>query len=375
MIERDSCFFCTSPFQFFSILALATEQQEIADLYIDPQFSGAALFAERIKGKNIFHNVEVINSSKIYNKYMRSKPGIKNHLQIAKTYLHVEEITKMILLPGIKYKNIYLSSKAYFPRIIQLYYIKKKWDFNLYYFDDGAGSYYNDRAYQIKKTDKLVRWLLFGKKSIDTGHKRFVFAPDIYKLLNPNKSNEIKRIQRFWEEEAGRRIINYIFNVSDKILIKEKLIILDQPKDEILNTADIESINNIYRLLVEKIGFGNAIIKKHPRSPEKEIEQVNYFPENGIPFEIYCMNMNMNKKIIIGYSSTAVATPKILFNQEPMVIVLTKLFRPKTGELNLFEDYFLAVKNAYSNPKRFCIPGSWEELNNIMNELHIVKVG
>ena len=82
MIERDSCFFCTSPFQFFSILALATEQQEIADLYIDPQFSGAALFAERIKEKNIFHNVEVINSSKIYNKYMRSKPGIKNHLQI-----------------------------------------------------------------------------------------------------------------------------------------------------------------------------------------------------------------------------------------------------------------------------------------------------
>ncbi len=366
MIERDSCYFCTSPFQFFSILALAIERKESADLYIDPQFSGAALFAKRIKDKNIFHNVEVINSNKIYNRYMRSKPGIKNHLQIANTYLHVEEISKVILLPGVKYNNIFLSSKAYFPRIVQLHYIKKKWKFNLYYFDDGAGSYYNDRAYQIKKTDKLIRRILFGKKSIDTGHKRFVFAPDIYRLLNPNKTNEIKRIQRFWENGAGRGTINYIFNAFDKMSIKEKLIILDQPKDEILNSTDIDSINNIYRLFAEKIGFSNVIIKKHPRSTEKEIEQINYFSENGIPFEIYCMNMNMNEKIIIGYSSTAVATPKILFNQEPTVIVLTKIFSPKTGELNLFEDYFCAVKNSYSNPKKFYIPENLKELMEII---------
>lgn len=366
MFERDSCYFCTSPFQFFSILALAIERKEIADLYIDPQFSGAALFADRIRKKYIFHSVNVINSTKIYNKYMRSKPGIKNHLQIANTYLHVEEISKMILLPGVKYNNIFLSSKAYLPRIVQLHYIKKKWKFNLYYFDDGAGSYYNDRAYQIKKADKLVRRLLFGKKSIDTRHTRFVFAPDIYRLLNQNKPNEIKRIQRFWENESGRSTINYIFNAFDKLSFKEKLIILDQPKDEILNSTDIESINNIYHMFADNIGYSNVIIKKHPRSTEKEIEQVNYISENGIPFEIYCMNMNMNEKIIIGYSSTAVATPKILFNQEPLVIVLTKLFRPKTGELNLFEDYFLAVKNSYSNPKRFYIPENLEELMEII---------
>lgn len=60
------------------------------------------------------------------------------------------------------------------------------------------------------------------------------------------------------------------------------------------------------------------------------------------------------------------ATPKILFNQEPTVIVLTKIFSPKTGELNLFEDYFCAVKNSYSNPKKFYIPENLKELMEII---------
>lgn len=376
MIEHDSCYFCTSPFQFFSILSLSIEQKEIADLYIDPQFSGATLFAEKIKETGIFHDVVVINSSNIYGQYMRSGPGIKNHLQIANTYLHVDKIAEMILFPGIKYRNIFLSSKAYIPRMVYLYYIKKKWDFNLYYFDDGAGTYYNDRAYRIKKSDQLIRRFLFGKKSVEIGYKRFVFAPDIYRLLNSDKHNEIKKINRFWENETGKNTMNYIFSTPNKIMIKEKLIILDQPKDEILNSVDIKSINKLYRSFAESIGYSNVIIKKHPRSTEKEIEEVNYFSENGIPFEIYCMNMSMDEKIIVGYSSTAVTTPKVLFNQEPIVIVLTKLFRPKTGEMNLFEDYFLAVKNSYSNPKKFFIPENWDELNNSMDELRsIMKVG
>ena len=368
MFERDSCYFCTSSFQFFSILALAAKRKETADLYIDPQFSGAAQFAERIRDTKIFQNVKVIDSHEIYARYMNSGPGIKNHIQIANTYLHIENIASMILIPGIKYNNIFLSSKAYLPRMVHLSYIKRKWDFNLYYFDDGAGTYYHDRAYRIKKADNLIRKFLFGKKSVDTEHKRFVFSTNIYKLLNSNVHNEIEEIDKFWETEAGKNTLNYIFNASDKkMLINEKLIILDQPKDEILNQADINTINNLYCSFAENIGFENVILKKHPRSTNEDLKQVHHFTENGIPFEIYCLNINMNDKIIVGYSSTAVATPKILFNQEPKVIVLTKLFQPKTGEVNLFEDFFLAVKNSYSDPNRFCILNDMEELKDLIS--------
>lgn len=371
MREIDSCYFCSTSYQLFSTLSLAAERKEIADLYIVPRFSGSIQFAERIKKIGIFRSVEIINADKICGKYIRGGPGIINHIQIANSYLYVKNIAEIILLPGVKYNNLFCPSKMYFSRMVQLYYIKMKWDFNMYYFEDGIGTYWNSRAYQIKKPDELIRKFLFGKKSIDTGFKRFVFSSDIYRLLNTDNDNEVEEMQKFWADESGKNIMNYIFNTSDKMVINEKLIILDQPKDEILNLTDIKLINNLYRSLIKRVGFNNAIIKQHPRNAEKEIDQVKYFTEAGVPFEIYCMNMNMDEKIIVAYSSTAVATPKLLFNQEPKVIVLTKLFRPKTGEKNLFEDYFLAVKNSYSDPERFCIPENIEELKDIMKNKNI----
>lgn len=368
MLERDSCYFCTSPFQLFAIFSLAINRQEEADLYIDPQFYEAKSFTKRIETLNIFRNVKIIDSRKIYGKYMNASPGLKNHLQIVNTYFHVQDIAEMILISDVRYTNIFLSSKAYLPRMIQLFYLKKKWNYNLYYFDDGAGTYYKDRAYHIKKPDKLIRRLLFGKKAVDTKYKRFVFSPKIYNELNINH-NLSELIPKFWENNTGKKLINSVFGVNKELDIKEKVIILDQPKDELFTESDAKKISNIYNMFACKFGYDNVIIKQHPRSVGEIFGKISCFENNGIPFELYCLNMDMNDKIIISYSSTAIATPKVLFDQEPTVIVLTKLITPVTGEKNFFEDYFQAVRKSYDNPKKFYIPNNVDELEKIINLL------
>ena len=369
MKVRESCFFCTSSFQFFGILGLVLERNEIADLYIDPQFAGAEDFAKRIRDLHVFLNVIVIDSKKIYGKYMSAGPGLKNHLQIANSYLHVNEIANMILLPGIKYNNIFLSSKAYLPRMVQFHYLQKKWDFNLFYFDDGAGTYDNNRAYRLKKSDKLLRKLLFGEESLKNDYKRFLFSPEVFEELNNNSFKNIGRINRFWEEKDGKEIINRIFNVPEDVSIKEKVIILDQPREELFNEQKNSYINGFYGYISQKYGYDNVALKKHPRSQAGLIGNIKLFEDKGMPFEIYCLNNDMSNKIIVTHSSTAATTPKILFNQEPTVLVLTKLIEPITGEKNLFADYFNAVRKSYGDPDRFFIPKDNEEINQVLTRI------
>lgn len=370
MILRDTCYFCGTPFHFFSILALAMERKETADLYIYLQFSKASEFAERINKLNIFSNIKVIDTLEIRSKYLSARGGgLKNHVQIANTYLHVDDIAEKIMLPNVRYKNIFVFSRHILPRLVRFSYIRRKWEFELCYFDDGVSSYYKNGVVRSRKTDIFLRKLLFGRKAVDENNKLYLLAPEIYKQLNADTDYRIERIDRFWETEIGRNILNDVFNTSSETIIKEKLIILDLPKDEVLNPSDIESIEKIYRSFVEKVGLDDAIIKKHPRSTDKNLEGIQYFKDTGVPFEIYCMNMNMDEKVLVGYFSTALVMPKVLFNQEPRVIVLARLFQPRNRDISELNEYFDAVKKSYTNPERFCVPESIEELREILHSL------
>lgn len=370
MVERDSCYFCTSPFQLFAILALACDRKESADLYIDPQFAEASLFVERIRQTGIFMNVAQIDSKSIYDRYLSASPGLVNHLQIANTYLHVEDIARCILLDGVVYRNIFLSSKAYLPRMVQLSYIRVGRSFNTYYFDDGAGTYEKDRAYRISGADGTIRRVLFGKQAIYTDYDRFVFSPNLYNTLNPGHTFAVRGIRRFWENGQGGETVNRVFGISEQPRIDERVIILDQPKDELFSQEGIAEINGIYRELADAVGRDNVIVKRHPRSSTKDFGDLRYFEGNGVPFELYCLNMDMSKKVIVSFTSTAVATPKILFDQEPIVIVLSKLVKTNTGEKNLFVDYFEAVKKTYNESIRFFIPRDRDEFREFVSSLN-----
>ena len=210
-----------------------------------------------------------------------------------------------------------------------------------------------------------------GSKGIPNKNIRIIGEHPLvyYSIRNAIDSQIIRSVIVSTDSPEVR--INVIFGLSSKPYIKEKLIILDQPKKELFNEEDIIRIGNIYNQLAESIGHDEVIVKKHPRSSAEDYQNIRYFESTGIPFELFCLNINMNDKILVSHSSTAVTTPKILFDQEPTVIVLTKLLDPITGEKNLFEDFFQAVRNTYHNKNKFLIPSSIEELNEIVSALQI----
>ena len=193
-VKRKNCFFCTSPFQLFSIISIANSYKGKSDLYIDPQFNNAKEYAIKIKEQGIFANVYVIDSEIIYDKFFTYKKGILNRLQKARTYLKVNDIVSMIIVDNVIYNDIFISSKAYIPRLVYLWYIKNKIKAHMHYFDDGVGSYFADNAYTPKKLDSVLRRILFGKESLRMDYDRYLLFPLFYKKLNPEFNYIIREV-------------------------------------------------------------------------------------------------------------------------------------------------------------------------------------
>lgn len=368
MRHIESGYFCTSTFQLYGILSLRAMRNETADLYIDPQFKDADIIADRIRKLSLFDNVIVIDSESIYKCYYSARKGLLNHLQIARSYLFVEQIAQMILLPDTEYNSIFVSTKAYLPRMVYLSFLKNKKKTKLIYFDDGVGSYYADLAYEMKMGDAFVRAILFGKEANNIEHERFLFSPGMYKLLNPDTNYKVQGIVPYWNQENGISNLNSIFNCDTVCAITEKTIILDEPLEEVLETKSIEPIHKAYMEAVNQIGRDNVILKKHPRSKAGNDYGIKEYKMIGVPFETICMNSDLDGKILISYGSTALSTPKMLFNQEPYIVVLYNLCECNKEMDRLQHSFFSNLKKLYKDPSKVFEPENIDQLATWLKE-------
>ena len=368
MIFRDSCYFCTSTYQLFPIISLAIHRNETADLYIDPDFDGAFKYADRIRNLKIFCNVVVIKIKFNYNTYYAVNDSLLYKIQTAFSYLKVDEIAKKILIHDVRYTNMFVSSNAYFPRIVHFHFIKNRIPTEIKYIEDGIGSYLGNHAYTTILPERLLRRVLFGKEATSFAHERFLFSPELFQTLNKNSNVTVRRIPKIWKEKKYKKLFNTVFLESEKVHFKERVMILDQPKYEIFSNDNIKNLIEIYKLIIDIVGEENIIVKRHPRCKDNKIESLKYYLDSGIPFECICMNTDMNNKILISFESTAVVTPKVLFNQEPVVILLYKLIETKPGgyDLAFEEEFFSTVKKTYFNKSKFYIPNGIDELKSIL---------
>ena len=108
-------------------------------------------------------------------------------------------------------------------------------------------------------------------------------------------------------------------------------------------------------MVFHRFGKENVLVKRHPRDGSALHPDIHYYPNSSVPIELICANNDMSEKVIVCFSSTAAATPKLLFDQEPYVILLYRLVneeRIKTQEAS----YYTACQQLYRQNNRFFIP-------------------
>lgn len=353
MNREVACFICGTPYQIITAIHLAGSNDMDADMFIVDMVSGVDVLEKRILQYGIFSNVSIVHEKDAVGK-ARSH-GMQYINTAAVTCLKLDAIVEKYVDTKRKYSKLYISSRAAIPRMFLMYFQKHKYDFEYVYFDDGLGSYYNKWTIHEKTIDRLVGKLVLGKnyKGLGAG-KLLLYSPKLFSIAQVNYTDKID-VQRIpaWNKDLIVTL-NGIFRYSAKDEIKEPVIILDCciPADH------RRPVDEFYMKVVELVGRQNVIIKSHPRNKCSQIEGLKYYDNSEIPFELICANLDMTHKLLITISSTAVATPVLLFGKEPYVLTLDDTELRFDTKLKVrFED----IASLYQEQNKFMVGKSLEE--------------
>ncbi len=365
MRHITSCFFCSTPYQIIAAVSIVRQNHETADLYV--LFDGPKDYLEGIRKENIFSEVkfvEKINSTSAYRLLQR--------LGNLGKYVKCDRIAEEILVPNTRYNKLYFSNRGIEARCCFFHYVKNNIPIERILFDDGASSYLNDFYVYIRKEDALVRKLLFGEKALEPVSRKMLYSPDLYQMTcKSTKKYKIEKIDGKFDNYETKELCNRIFQFKDSDLIKENCILLDCIKDEILDKEGQKKLQFLYRKIFQEYGAENIIVKPHPRDNAKMEGGAKYYSNYKLPLECLYMNLNCSEKVLISVSSTAVATPKILFDQEPYVILLYRLLDLKKINMDDLDRYYRNCKSLYRHPERFMIPENEEELTEYLKQKKI----
>ena len=144
----------------------------------------------------------------------------------------------------------------------------------------------------------------------------------------------------------------------------------DGIREEICKTKYAQDeMQKWYQTIETSLGAENIVIKSHPRAKQVYPHKSKDYPISKAPMEVEYLNMDLENMVFISVASTAVVTPKIVFNKEPIVLLLCCLnknvYKVRDSQLN----FYLKVKSLYRNQSRFMIPQNTNEFNSYIQKI------
>lgn len=367
MEDNLSCYFCTTPYQIMGALSIAISNNDKGDLYIVPQFIEAKECASRLQKLGIFNRVKVVDTDAI-EEHKKCKNKYQIYFGIIKRYYNVDNSVRTYLFSNVIYRKIYISSMAYVGRLTCLYYIRHRLDAQIILFDDGEGTYHNKLTITPKYMDKIAQYVFYGDCISNHIKKIMLYNLDIYK--NINKAHKNCPLEQIGFKQNAVTIcsnLQKIFNVDQNHIIKEKVIIIDTMVSEALKSKDIINLYYIYALIYRIFGNDNVIIKPHPRNKNFDLPYKYYCYNYTI--EQLCLVQDFTDKLMIALSSTSLSVPKLFFNQEPSIVLLHKIIKPKRGNSKKRDKYYAELAKSYSDDTKIYIPSNLSELEMILRNV------
>lgn len=350
-------YICCSPYQIFNSIHYMwhINQDMENDIIILGFFKGAETLSKSIQDSCIFKDVYFVPADRVKN------PFIKNILTLYRMLNPKRAIKNSIPdfpLEQKKYTKI-ISSTYLTDLTIAFSEYYAKYNCKLDMIEDGTGPYiYGAHGYSkihemiSKITGKGVPTLPYGKM--------WFYEPS---LIQKNISLEIKKIPKIKFTENERQCLNNAFNEIN-LDIKSKYIFIF---DGILGPAIEEQIFILNRI-VDYVGKENIVAKLHPKTDSLLLKGYNTLPQN-IPWELYCLNNDMNKKVVIVANTTVAFTPKFMFDQEPKIIFLNRYYGGNSEFMKGIRKMQEDLGKLYSNHERLMYPNSLEELDKVMRML------
>lgn len=326
-------------------------------------------YYNNLKELNIFDNIYFIEQSKFNENDLiknRLKRNIKKIIAEIKNRFFFDKYFKVYCskMEDKKiYDEIYVDAFGFMPRFVFNHYYKNNKQLKVFKVDCGIESYYDDyvnnqitkkQKYIIGKIQKnLSGYYLYSSEIANVGKCPVFLIPK----PNPNDKNFVS-------------VINSVFKYKD-YLVKhpnKKIIFFDQVLSEDVNLDNLEE--KVVQCIQNALG-NDYCVKLHPRTSVdseryKNIEKI----KTSSTMEILLLNgFFKNDDVLITPFSTAVALPKLLFDKEPRIIILAKIFEELYIEGVLTTKFFNKIANIYSDKDKVIMPATLDEFERILREL------
>lgn len=313
MTKRKACFICGTPFHVISSIILKYQLDIDSDIIIFDQFPNTDKLKQNLLKEGVFTDVTILNRKKTYR---LPESLLMNYVYALWGYFNVKKIGFKTLPEVEKYSDVFFANAQCVDTIdrFNYCYIKKYYpQINLHYMEDGWLCCDED-FYKLTKLDYLFRKYVVRGGTHVLDMKIHLYSLELYNAINEKKRLNVVQINKpnSFVTEKLKKVFSYI-KLED--LSQYEIIVFDTVRKEEFSKEGSIKYNSIVKKLV---GEKSVIVKSHPREKERFFEY-DYFETNGFPFEILCLYNNFDNSIFINNDSSAVFTPKVLFDQEPRV--------------------------------------------------------
>ncbi|MEA3521788.1 MAG: polysialyltransferase family glycosyltransferase [Campylobacterota bacterium] len=322
MLSRKHLFICSTPFQLMAAinLSLTSLVNDEVTLYIlDHSDSYNEMYNGAMQAQ-CFHQIFLLKT-KAFNNHWTQKFKVTRYIVKGIEYINHKKIALNFIEDNTNYDKFWVSFMDRSSWLIFLTYKKVNPNIELFFIGDGVGGY---RLLTVRENhlDKKLLHILGFKSTFEEMQALYVYEPDLAKnTLYPEiKINPLPKVC----DNKIKDILNDIlsFDVKDLELLRHKYIFLEAPyaQDKIYNHQ-----LKIMRQLCEQME-DQFCIKLHPRTLMKEVDDQKCISNVTTAIEALCLNGDVSKNVFISGLSAASVMPKLMFDQEPVVIFLYKIF-------------------------------------------------
>lgn len=351
-LHKPILFICSTYYQLMTAINIKRTLciQQTADLLLTDttDFNG---IIDNIKKCNVFRDV--------YQCKVTEKMVQLSNMSVAerKKSTNPIEVYNHVGLPH-DYTDLYMT----FSRLsctLYYYFIHMDTHLDVHLYEDGVTTYYLPISKRFE-TDGLDHGQYGERRLMNHIVENLMYATELYcaekfswpnvQLTKPQQSDGLKDV---------------IFSIFDReSLPGERYVFLEEFHAGML-LGNLFSDFLIMEKVAEIVGKENIVIKRHPRCPVDRFTPAGYkvMDNQRFPWEIILFGENIDDKVLLTVSSTAVLTPLTLFDQKNKVICFSDLVL--SDKANFWDEHFKqkVLKEYNAETKTICFPRSEQELS------------
>ena len=352
-------FYCATPFHVIVAVNMMLNEykDEPADIYVLNYFPQAIEVVEMLKQTGLFQKVVFINLNN-YNIWEKSK-------RLFHSFIPDKDIRD--ICNKFSYDNFFFLALDFLNiAFIVKAALRKKSNCSFGYAEDGIGSYIKDIYVPSKTVSRLLR--ITGRiKYLKYVDKLYVFAPE---FVVANRNFKVIGIQKFDGQSVQlKRICSILWPDMPKLKAVNKILYFQQPLGERTGSDTSMAERQLINHVVSEYGVESITVKIHPRVSDCDICSQDIVLESRTPFEIFALEYNTSKNVLISALSTACFTPFLLLGQYPSLIFTYKILGDGvlslTGDIEKFMNMF---ESLYRDKGKLFIPETIEEFNTCLKE-------